>query len=354
MFRQTKRIKAKTSIRMSPTVNLSSPRLNAEGQAEVHTHSQHSFRSETEPTANDSEMPKVCMPEALIPDGGGEGQFDNDAPIAVADPAAIASIREFQVQRVATVKMQNRINNQCRALVRRGLGWRMDLPEKEQKAINALAKSIVDAIQKGETVPPEHQCIVDGLGAFCIASRESRRFFDAHRASVEKSMIALAETLPAHDWVKATPGLGSLGLAIIIGEAGDLSNYANPAKLWKRLGLAVFNGKSQRKCTDAEEAIRQGYNPRRRSAIWTIADSMLKTAGPYREIYVARRAYELANHPEFDKGIDKKTGKQKVTMHCHRRSTRYAEKRMVRDLWRTWRGQTSLSMLPNGEMSVLA
>jgi hypothetical protein len=222
----------------------------------------------------------------------------------------------------------------------------MDLPEKEQKAINKAAKELVEAIQKGTPIPPDQRQLADTLGPFCLASSQSRAFFDAHRATVEKSMIELAETLPVSAWVKATPGLGLLGLAIIIGEAGDLSNYSNPAKLWKRLGLAVFNGKSQRKCLDKEEAIRQGYNPRRRSAIWTIADSMLKTAGPYRDIYVARRAYELANHTEFDKGIDKKTGKQKVSMHCHRRSTRYAEKRMVRDLWRAWRGQTSCGPLP--------
>lgn len=253
------------------------------------------------------------------------------------DPATISTIRELQSQRIATVKMQMRIDNQCRALIRRAMGWRMDLPEKEREKLNKSSGELVKAIQKSEAIDPEYAVVADKLRSFIVASRESRRPFDAHRKNVEKAMEKSAASLPVWPWVESIRGFGALGLAIIVGESGDLSNYSNPGKLWKRLGLAVIEGKSQRKSIDVAQAAIQGYNPRRRSAMWTITDALLKSAGPYRDLYQQRRLYEVQQHPEFDKGIDPKTGKQRVTIHCHRRATRYAEKRLVRNLWRAWR-----------------
>jgi hypothetical protein len=115
-----------------------------------------------------------------------------------------------------------------------------------------------------------------------------------------------------------------LGLAVIVGVAGDLSNYSNPAKLWKRFGLAVIDGRAQRKVTNTEQAIAMGYSPMRRSAMWTIGDAVIKTQGEYRELYLDRKMYEAERDPEMSK------------MHCHRRAQRYMEKRLLRDLWRAW------------------
>jgi transposase len=160
---------------------------------------------------------------------------------------------------------------------------------------------------------------------FVLKLGAARRPLDELRAATERQMEALARSLPAWPWVESVKGLGPLGLAIIVGEAGDLSTYPNPAKLWKRLGLAVFDGRGQRKSTDAAEAARQGYNPRRRSAVWTVTDSLLRQRNPYRDLYDGRKAYELARAPEMSK------------LHAHRRAQRFAGKRMILDLWKAWR-----------------
>ena len=56
------------------------------------------------------------------------------------------------------------------------------------------------------------------------------------------------------------------GARLIIGATGDLSNYSNPGKVWKRLGprtggVANVSGAT----TDKDKAMRDGYNARRRS-----------------------------------------------------------------------------------------
>ena len=65
---------------------------------------------------------------------------------------------------------------------------------------------------------------------------------------------------------------------------------------------------------------------RRRSAIWTIGDSLIKqNEDGYRAVYDERKQYEKARDPEMSK------------MYAHRRAQRYMEKRLLRDLWRAWR-----------------
>lgn len=155
---------------------------------------------------------------------------------------------------------------------------------------------------------------------------DARAGIKKHRLTVERELVALAKQLPAIAFVESVHGFGALGLAQIVGEAGDLSNYANPAKLWKRMGLAVINGKSQRRVAGVG-ALEQGYSPIRRSIIFVIGDSLLKKQNAYRELYLTRKAFEQSKVPDGSK------------MLWHRRAHRYAEKRLLRDLWRAWNGQ---------------
>lgn len=151
-------------------------------------------------------------------------------------------------------------------------------------------------------------------------------------AQLEKDVLAL----PIWPRVKATPGLGFLGIALLIGATGNLGKYPTHSKVWKRLGLAVIDGRSQRRISGVE-GIKQGFSPKRRSAIWILGANMLRTQsglpegrrrrarqpGPFRLGYDARKAYELAN------GVPK--------AHAHNRAKRYMEKKLVRNIWRAWR-----------------
>ena len=150
----------------------------------------------------------------------------------------------------------------------------------------------------------------------------AREVIERSRKEVEKRLVVLAKALGVSAWIMEQRGVGLLSLAAIVGEAGNLSDYANPAKLWKRMGLAVINGERQRKVA-GDAALDHGYSPRRRSIMWTIGDCIVKAGGPWRDLYDARKALELTR--VATKG------------HAHNRAKRYVEKRLLRDLWRAWR-----------------
>lgn len=167
-----------------------------------------------------------------------------------------------------------------------------------------------------------------------------RASIEAERKACQKELLALVKPLPIMAWAKDVKGLGIASVAAIIGEAGDLANYANPGKLWKRMGLAVIDGKSQGKRTNAEEALRHGYSPQRRSEMHVVGDCMVRAGGPYADLYRARKAVEMERE-----GITK--------MHAHKRALRYIEKRLLREMWQVWRGANAAmqteSQLPPAE-----
>jgi len=144
------------------------------------------------------------------------------------------------------------------------------------------------------------------------------------RLATEKEMVSIACGSPLAPFVWQTRGFGYLGLAQILAEAGDLSNYANPGKLWKRFGLAVFDGKAQRRSSDRDLAIEMGFSPRRRAVMWNIGDSLVKQGVKYRQLYLERKAYEQATSPGLR------------PIQYHRRAQRFMEKRLLRDLWSFW------------------
>jgi hypothetical protein len=185
---------------------------------------------------------------------------------------------------------------------------------------------------------------------------DARTVIERSRKEVEKQLTKCGKDLPAAKWIEALHGVGFLSFAGIVGEAGDLSLYSNPAKLWKRMGLAVINGGRQRKVS-GEEALEHGYSPTRRSLMWTIGDCIIKVGGPYREVYDKRKAYEQEKNERGEyaeraarqlkeKSYDKKTEAFKCysvgkipPAQIHMSAKRYMEKRLLRDLWRAWRDQ---------------
>lgn len=143
----------------------------------------------------------------------------------------------------------------------------------------------------------------------------------AIKLATEKEMVTRAKETTLAPFVERTRGLGYLGLAQILAEAGDLNNYSNPAKLWKRFGLAVINGKGQRRVA-GEGAIEQGFSPKRRAVMFNIGDSLIKQGAEYRALYLERKAYEAAKNPDAR------------PIQNHRRAQRYMEKRLLRELWK--------------------
>ncbi len=157
-----------------------------------------------------------------------------------------------------------------------------------------------------------------------------------HRKIIEKQLASMAKELPIWEWSVGIRGLAALTLSSLVAEIGNPSGYSSVAKVWKRMGVAVMDGTRQGglgKLASADEWIRHGYVKRRRSVLWGIGASLLRsqkaTNGPFYEVYVTRKDYERSQHPEFSK------------IQVHRRAQRYMEKRFLREMWKAWRLSTT-------------
>jgi hypothetical protein len=165
------------------------------------------------------------------------------------------------------------------------------------------------------------------VSAATLPLQEAAAGIRKHQLALRRRMEKLAKQLPVTPFIESICGFGWFGAAQIVGETGDLAAYANPAKVWKRMGLAVIDGRSQRRVAGAA-ALDHGYAPHRRTIMHVIGESLIKKQNVYRELYVARKEYETTKAPDLTK------------MQWHRRAMRYAEKRLLRDLWRAWRDAT--------------
>lgn len=242
---------------------------------------------------------------------GGEGEGRHGARAFQRESAALAPIvdelREQWRRRQAWHRAEKSLTLQAKALCRRLAGGDKGEAEKVFKA----------AFGKG------HHDLADAGFAAAFPLIEGRKGIEKHRKAVEKRLAELAGKLPVAPWIEDVRGVGIMSLAAIVGEAGDLAAYSNPAKLWKRMGLAVMpDGARQRKVTGAA-GIEHGYSPARRSVVWAFGESVIKHGGAYKEIYNVRKVYE--------------TPRVETKGHAHNRAKRYMEKRILRDLWVEWR-----------------
>jgi hypothetical protein len=256
-------------------------------------------------------------------------------------------------------------DNALGAYLRRQLGWRPDLPKSERDAIAKHAKEITafgEKIVSGQAKPEEKRKSFDldsvdrfrEMSAIVIPSIMARKPYSDVEDSMTDKMEEIAVTLPVWQQFGSTiRGFGARSLAVIIAEAGDLSNYSNPGKLWKRMGLAPIQKGEIAKAGStwraggltAEDWTNAGYSMRRRSCMFVIGDTLLKlNDGIYRQVYDDRKEYERIKASERglivapSAKIPKKSAHLYMSDgHIHRRAKRYMEKRFLRDLWQAWR-----------------
>ena len=146
----------------------------------------------------------------------------------------IAQIRRHHRRRRFAMKIQQKLDRALESFVRvNATQWSPDLPEAERDAINREVKAMIKRTRDGEA---------SELAPEIITSDRARAPADTMREESESAMAKLAMQLPVYPWIENMHGAGALGLATIVAETGDLSNYPNPAKVWKRLGFAPFDG----------------------------------------------------------------------------------------------------------------
>jgi len=276
----------------------------------------------------------------------------------------ISNLREWQAHRTATIRMQLRVDNQTLALIRRALGWQWDMDEKDRKGLNKQAQEIKASVEGGQGLgESQNDNIHTTLAPYILMAQQAREPYDAYRKQVEKSMAKAVRDLPVYAYWHAIKGVGDMGLALIIGECGDLSNYPNHRHLWKRLGLCPVSGKaaSNLKGSDltADEWTTLGYSPKRRSMVYTLGEAIIKSKGEYRDLFDRRKREEIEKafaagltvvttgkvtadsweaaglpRPEVVKKLDKEL--HRTCGHINARAQRYMEKQLIKHLWRAW------------------
>lgn len=275
-----------------------------------------------------------------------------------------ASLRELQSSRRFSIRMQSKCDRGVEAYIARKLGYHADLDKAEREKLFSAAGKLRKQVESGgdDRDRGEHQLnsVIAAVAPLVLVTASSRQGFDELRDGTEKEMRRLARLLPVWTWAKAVSGLSDLGLAVIVGEAGDLSAYrkvpgkpgSGVAKLWKRLGLAVIGDVRQgglQRSAAASEWIVHGYNRERRAEIWVIGDVVLRqqwrgdrdedggkpkktgkpvavpahSIGPYGDVYGEKKAEYLDR--EWDAG------------HADAAARRYMTKRIIRHLWYAWR-----------------
>ena len=256
--------------------------------------------------------------------------------------AVVLSLMEMQRQRASIMKMQNSQANQIIAYIARAVGYNANMDEAGRKKTWVKAEKIHTAIIKDKE-PPD-VVIAEAVRPLCEIFMESTAKLNAKRKDIEKMQEIEVKKLPACETWCAVKGRAAGGLACIIGEAGDLSDYENPAKLWKRFGLAVLEGVRQgglKNGSSKEAWIAHGYCKRRRSVMWTIGHSLIMCGGKdgkYYKIFADRKArdFEILKERWIAAGKDpEKYGPG----HADACGQRYMEKELLKELWNEWTGQ---------------
>ena len=290
-------------------------------------------------TATARKSSKKTAPRHTIPIGTVVDSVPTDAQDSLDGTLSVADIsRELQdLQRQRSIVIKSRLmqSNRLVAIVAGTLGYDAKATEKERRAKFKEAAKLIDDFDFDTSTHKLKDVLrttLIGIGAF-----------DQMRKDLEKDMEKLAGRLPVAAWVSlpAQRGFGLLNLAVVVGECGDLATYANPAKVWRRLGCAPwkFEGQQHMGSTwrrrlgtpkppalPAEEWANFGYSPRRRAVAYNVGDPLIKgnKDGPYRSRYDVKKAEFKQKHPDVS------------DMHAHLHGSLLATKLLLRELWIEW------------------
>jgi hypothetical protein len=267
----------------------------------------------------------------------------------------------LQRDRVFAIRQQSRCDRSVEAYIRNRLGFTSDptrMDEAKRKKISAEAKRIKKAVEQGEDLSvaagEARGRIVLACSAVILRSMSARQMWDDMRDDTQEEMLVLVKQLPVLDFIATVKGVSNLGLAVIVGEAGNLGGYPKKGHLWKRLGLAVIKGNRQGNpgsVATAEDWTEHGYKAARRAEVYAFIDDVMFRSqwrgakddkpgypiGPYGAYYGRKKAEYLIRF------ADEPYGKK----HADNAARRYMAKMFIRDLWKAWRG--AIRTVPEGQ-----
>ncbi|CAH1656863.1 hypothetical protein CHELA1G11_11183 [Hyphomicrobiales bacterium] len=306
---------------------------NSRSAAGQSTRATHGFRANSNPKhrerASAPPPPTIMSPAPYAtPDIIPLAPYEPTAEIQEATDQII----EFWRLRQDMVSAQTKLILQAKSLLRRAIGG-----DKKE------ASAAFDRIKAGEPHPYSGHIFPH------LAALEP---IEKQRAAYEKSLVKLVRTLPIHAWAKSIKGLGEMSLAGIVGECGDVGTYKSVSAVWKRMGLAVIDGKAQGRPgagASADDWIKHGYSKRRRSVSRVGLQYVIGSMGLYRSpfgtddpgaTYYQKVFTDRARYEAQALGLpvkESKTGKDSYDAHVANRALRYVEKRVLKHLYLEWR-----------------
>ncbi len=281
--------------------------------------------------------------------GRAAGNGDQQTEVVTGGALTCRKLMELQRRYVTALRSRIQIDNNLSANVAEALGYHAGMTPEDRKKYRPIADGIIEAVRKGKPVADEHEAIATIMRALIMAVDSGRGQFDAFIDTLEKSMEACIKSLPIAPWLKKKEqrGVGLLSIAHILGECGDFSLYANPAKVWKRMGCAPFQGKmcstwksGKEGKLSADEWTQAGYCPRRRAIMFVIGECLVKGnqtkpteknpeketwQGPYVKRYEEAKAKFAKEHQDYSAG------------RCHSHGMLLASKLLLKNLWIEWR-----------------
>jgi hypothetical protein len=251
---------------------------------------------------------------------------------------SINALINLQRFRKFSIAQELSILQRLTALVASACGYEAR-DEATRTALWLRASKIVKEAMGDCEFSDEDGAIVDLIMPEIQATKAGVLPFQKRRDQIEVQMTAIAKTLPCQEFIARTSGFKHIGLAVIVGEAGDLSNYATIRKLWRRFGLGMAQGHEEMAYSTwrmkggltADDWTAAGYSPTRLGQLFgvvTVPLFMCKAKNNYGEVYTKRRAHTAVTHPDWTKGHSDMDGRRVMV------------KKFLSDLWSEWRGST--------------
>lgn len=271
------------------------------------TNGKKSTRKKAAPPVTGASQP--VQPVTGVPPQTATGRAVGGTQSTTTSPGPVARLQLMQRQRAVILKSRNMQANRLQAVVAGTIGYHagMDEGDRQKKFVEATA--LIKGVVAGTATSPTMSPVI-------LASHQGIAALEDALDKTEKDMRLVAGELPVIPWLNRPEqrGFGVLGLAIVVGECGDLRQYANPAKMWRRMGCAPWthDGKTLMGATwrsgkegklPADEWAKFGYSPRRRSISYLLGDGLVKQngPGPYRARYVAAKVRCHEIHADWKK-----------------------------------------------------
>ena len=230
----------------------------------------------------------------------------------------VAQIQETARARKLVQETQKGITLRLKSHARRHFAATIDPDAKSRdKMIRTSADKLVKAILAGKEVATEEAF---GLLEYHAELLQMYALAEAGVKRQTKQLAKLVKQLPVwKSWGDQTRGISPVGLGAIMLYSGDPTLY-RPAGLRRRFGLAVFDGKAERR----RKGEKAGFIAEAKAALFVAAENQLRTSGEYADSYRFRKALEETKIPES------------TAQHRHLRALRWVMGALLRDFRRAW------------------